>query len=277
MSRPRLEVSGVQVVATVLAAVTGALLASYLGVVGTIAGTAVASAASTTATAIYRHYLGRTKERLGEVGPALSKRSHRQSPPVGTTTLESETRLDIAPQTRLDRAATERVPTFTPHQPATEPATANLPVGASWKDRLLGVVRDRRVWLRYGLPAIAVFVLVTAGIAGFELASGKSVSSAVWGKTSVSSTSDGSRSTTTKHTVTEPATQPSVAGGTSAATGKASASRSASASASASPAASSTATASATPTPSPSASASSTATANAGVAAGTSGNGAGAG
>jgi hypothetical protein len=261
MSRPRLEVSAVQVVATVLAAVTGALLASYLGVVGTIAGTAVASAASTTATAIYRHYLGRTRERLGEVGPALSKRSRRQSPPVGTTTLKSETRLDVAPKTRLDRAATERVPTFTPHQQPTKPATAKLPVGASWKDRLLGVVRDRRMWLRYGVPAIAVFALVTAGITGFELASGKTVSSAVWGKASVSSTSDGSRSATTKHTSTEPATQPS-ADGTSAATGKASASPSTSASAS--PSASSAAAAS--PSPSPSASASSTATANAGAA-----------
>ena len=34
MSRPRYDVSGIQVSATVLAAVVGALLASYLGEIG---------------------------------------------------------------------------------------------------------------------------------------------------------------------------------------------------------------------------------------------------
>ncbi len=60
----RYDLSASQVIASVLATVTGALAASYLGVAGTLIGAAVASFAGTTGTAVYRHYLARTEERL---------------------------------------------------------------------------------------------------------------------------------------------------------------------------------------------------------------------
>jgi hypothetical protein len=60
----RFDLSASQVAASVLATVTGALAASYLGVAGTLIGAAVASFAGTTGTAVYRHYLGRTEARL---------------------------------------------------------------------------------------------------------------------------------------------------------------------------------------------------------------------
>jgi len=47
-----------------LAAVTGAVAASYAGVGGTVIGVAVMSVASTAGAAIYKHYLGRSQERL---------------------------------------------------------------------------------------------------------------------------------------------------------------------------------------------------------------------
>src|SRR5579875_1517102 len=79
MGRPRLELSGIQLIASVLAAVTGAILASGLGVAGTITGTAVAAFASTAGGAVYRHYLGRTRERLRAVGPVIVQRARMRA------------------------------------------------------------------------------------------------------------------------------------------------------------------------------------------------------
>jgi hypothetical protein len=64
MAVRRLNLSGTQVSAAVLATLTGAIAASYLGVAGTLVGAAVGSLASTVGTEVYRHYLGRTQERL---------------------------------------------------------------------------------------------------------------------------------------------------------------------------------------------------------------------
>jgi hypothetical protein len=60
----RFEVNAVQVLASALAAVTGAIAASYLGVAGTLVGAAVMSVASTAVAAVYKHYLGRGHDRL---------------------------------------------------------------------------------------------------------------------------------------------------------------------------------------------------------------------
>lgn len=80
---PRIELSTVQVVASVLAAVTGAVLTSYLGVGGTVIGAAVASFASTAGFAVYKHFLGRTKERLNEVTPVIVEHARVWNPTSG--------------------------------------------------------------------------------------------------------------------------------------------------------------------------------------------------
>lgn len=77
--RPRFELSTVQVMASAGAAVTGAVLTSYLGDGGTILGTAVGSVVSTTGFAVYKHYLGRTKEK---VAPVLVEHAKVWSPTV---------------------------------------------------------------------------------------------------------------------------------------------------------------------------------------------------
>ncbi len=64
MSRRRIELSATQVIASMLAAVTGAVAASYTGIAGTMIGVAVMSVASTAGGAVYKHYLGRSQERL---------------------------------------------------------------------------------------------------------------------------------------------------------------------------------------------------------------------
>jgi len=64
MSGRRIELSATQVVASMLAAVTGAIAASYTGIAGTVIGVAVMSVASTAGAAVYKHYLARSQEKL---------------------------------------------------------------------------------------------------------------------------------------------------------------------------------------------------------------------
>ena len=65
MTRPRrFDLSSTQVIASVMATLTGAIAASYLGVAGTLVGAAVGSLASTMGTEFYKHYLARSQEKL---------------------------------------------------------------------------------------------------------------------------------------------------------------------------------------------------------------------
>ena len=82
-NRSGIELSTVQIVSSMGAAVTGAILTSYLGDGGTIVGTAVGAGASTTGFAIYKHYLGRTKEK---VAPVIVEHARQWSPVSGTAT-----------------------------------------------------------------------------------------------------------------------------------------------------------------------------------------------
>ena len=88
MSGPRgLNLSGTQVIASVLATLTGAIAASYLGVAGTLVGAAVGSISSTMGTEIYKHYLQRSQERLRTAGQVL----HHPGARTGTGTTVSGT------------------------------------------------------------------------------------------------------------------------------------------------------------------------------------------
>ncbi|HTT50633.1 MAG TPA: hypothetical protein VMH35_04455 [Streptosporangiaceae bacterium] len=79
MSRPGgLQLSPIQITASLLATLTGAVLASYLGVGGTLAGAAVGSIASTTGTEVYRHYLRRSQQGLKAAGEVLKTRQTGQ-------------------------------------------------------------------------------------------------------------------------------------------------------------------------------------------------------
>jgi hypothetical protein len=106
--RPGIELNTVQLVASMAAAVTGAVLTSYIGDGGTILGTAVGSGASTAGFAVYKHYLARTKEK---VAPVIVEHA-RQWTPTGTQASDHRaTRPDAAGRaggadaTRVDRAA----------------------------------------------------------------------------------------------------------------------------------------------------------------------------
>jgi hypothetical protein len=114
MSGRRIELSVTQVTSSVLATVTGAFVASSLGVTGTVIGVAVVSFATTAGTAVYRHYLARTQERLRSAAAAMGHlattaptrtgngRTARAPTPGETST------QDQAPQTSMARLRGQR-------------------------------------------------------------------------------------------------------------------------------------------------------------------------
>jgi hypothetical protein len=69
--RRGLNLSAAQVIASVLATLSAAVAASFLGVAGTLVGAAVGSVVSTMGTEIYKHYLQRSEERLKSAGQVL--------------------------------------------------------------------------------------------------------------------------------------------------------------------------------------------------------------
>jgi hypothetical protein len=112
----RFEITGTQIVASLLAAITGAIAASYLGIAGTIIGTAVMSVASTAGAAVYKAYLGRTARRLKAKAPVIAQRAAERMTPTSTrggtrhgqANGNTPTRAD---QTRLDQTRTDRTVT----------------------------------------------------------------------------------------------------------------------------------------------------------------------
>ncbi|HMG61555.1 MAG TPA: hypothetical protein VK599_01275 [Streptosporangiaceae bacterium] len=104
--RRRLDLSLVQVAASALAAVVAAVLASELGVYGTIAGAAVVSIGATTGAAVFQHLFRRTGEELRSrvpAGTAADPSPAQQSlPGESVSTYRSGTR--IRPKGRLTYA-----------------------------------------------------------------------------------------------------------------------------------------------------------------------------
>ena len=96
--RAGIDLNTVQIVSSMGAAVTGAILTSYLGDGGTIAGTAVGAGASTAGFAVYKHYLARTKDK---VAPVIAGHARQWSP----TTQASSRRAAAAEQTEARTAA----------------------------------------------------------------------------------------------------------------------------------------------------------------------------
>src|SRR5580704_7424560 len=69
--RRGLNLSAAQIIASVLATLSAAVAASFLGVAGTLLGAALCSVLSTTGTEIYKHYRQRSEERLRTAGQVL--------------------------------------------------------------------------------------------------------------------------------------------------------------------------------------------------------------
>ncbi|MFD8785644.1 hypothetical protein [Kitasatospora sp. NPDC059599] len=159
--RKRIDLSVAQVVASALAAVVGALLASELGVYGTIMGAAVVSIGATTGGAVLQHAFKRTGEQLrGAVdrGPNRTANALRQVP------VESGRPGGGGRPDGPERAAGAPV------------------ITAEWNEPQVARARRRWTWKTYAVVSGLVFVLAMTPIVAFELATGQPVSATVKGE-----------------------------------------------------------------------------------------------
>ncbi|MCX4746449.1 hypothetical protein OG455_13100 [Kitasatospora sp. NBC_01287] len=184
----RIDLSLAQVSASALAAVVGAVLASELGVYGTIIGAAVVSVGATTGGAIFQHLFRRTGEQLREAtdrSPGRAVNGLRQVPLTDTAPL---------------------------------PATWQAEPGGEWNDSGVFRARRRRGWKTYAALSALVFVLAMAPILVVELATGQTVHALTTGQdgggTSVFPSGGGKRSepSPAKPTGGAPAAPPSPSG-----------------------------------------------------------------
>ncbi|MFE0460235.1 hypothetical protein ACFW1A_13410 [Kitasatospora sp. NPDC058965] len=154
----RIDLSMAQVVASALAAVVGAVLASELGVYGTIIGAAVVSVGATVGSAVFHHAFKRTGEQLREAvgaGPGQTVNELRQAPAAATAPLPAAW--------RPDRAA---------------PAGAGpdgAPADGGWHASPVQRAGRRWGWRGYAVASALVFVLAMAPIVVVELASGRNM------------------------------------------------------------------------------------------------------
>ncbi|MEV6972730.1 hypothetical protein [Kitasatospora sp. NPDC093806] len=159
-----------QVAASALATVVGALLASELGVYGTILGAAVVSVGATTGGAVFQHLFKRTGEQLRDAvdrtaGPGQLANGLRQAP-------------EPAPAD--------------PPAPSVSPVSPVSSVPSEWNAPRVVRARRRWTWRSYAAVSALVFTLAMVPILAFELATGQPVSATVTG-TSGSGTSLGGR------------------------------------------------------------------------------------
>ena len=143
----RLELSGTQITASALAAISSAVAASYLGVAGTVLGAGVGSIIATISTALYQHSLQRTNATLKKVVPVPTV-VVRQTP---------------------GRRSEPADPTAVPDLAAPEPAEGST------------APKARPRWARLAVAAAVVFVVALGSITALEMFVGGSLSSLVRG------------------------------------------------------------------------------------------------
>jgi hypothetical protein len=166
-SRPeRLEMSGVQMVAGALAAVSSSVALSRLGVAGTIAGAAVGSVLATAGTAVYGHYLTRTSSSIRAVTPSMLPLAGRRA--AASLSVEQ-------PAARITEQSTQRPTEQLPAVVLAESADPGS--GAGDGSGSSGGRRWSLRWGALGLVSLAVFALAFTGISVLEVASGRSLSS----------------------------------------------------------------------------------------------------
>ncbi|MBD3006322.1 hypothetical protein [Streptomyces sp. 5-10] len=162
----RIELNVAHVAGSALAAVAAAVLASKLGVYGTILGAGVVSVVATAGGTVFQHLFRRTGEQIKEV--------RVQTRPTGR-------RRYGGPAGPVERAGpAEPVGPVEPAGPAEPVAPARTPAPGEYGEPTTHGARPR-VRRRHALGAAAVFALAMSVITGIEMFSGGPVSN-VWGE-----------------------------------------------------------------------------------------------
>ncbi|MFG2538083.1 hypothetical protein ACGFU4_22910 [Streptomyces sp. NPDC048511] len=201
----RIDLSLPQVAGSAVAAVAAAVMASQLGVYGTIAGAGVMSVVATCGGSVFQHFFRRTGEQIREVTVQVKHPAGRQvtvrtrepaTPPVRPEddatrvlrTVDADAtrvlRTDDPDATRAVRAVDpEATRALRAADPGTDRTTVLRQVRPGGTGAVGAVTDDSysdarthgtrvRGWKRSALAATGVFVLSMAGITVYEMASG---------------------------------------------------------------------------------------------------------
>jgi hypothetical protein len=202
------NLSAIQVSAGILATLTGAIAASFLGVGGTLVGAAVGSIASTVGGEVYKHYLERTHERLrgavdvrryrtargtvvGTVDPAVAQNR------LGVTSRRQEDDADAAETQVLQvprpgapgQGAVTTSRTTSPNDPMSNSPTETFaaanrlpqarPAGTAAAMASAAAAKDGKAkrprWLVLTAITVGTFLVVVAVITVIELSVGKNL------------------------------------------------------------------------------------------------------
>lgn len=247
--RKSLDLSLIQVAASALAAVGAAILASSLGVAGTIIGAAVVSIGATCGSAVFQHVFRRTGEEIRSRVPAVVEAA--QTPEEWTAGRRADAEAAFGQE---GLTATAKFDPFDPGGAHTRmmAQVAPPPENESVTVYKGGKPARKRTWKFYALVSGLVFVLAMTPIVITEFATGQTVGTTVWGGTGGSGSSDGVDGGSPSQTASQ--------GGSGAATPSSGSTGTGSTDPSATPSNSASA---GTPTPSASASAGSTPSASA--------------
>ncbi len=177
MRNGRIELSLTQVIAGVLATITAAVLASFLGVAGTMIGAAIASGATTVGGAVYNYSLRRTTDRLRNTTAARWAGAHSHDPEGEPSQSQAEIPPEIPPEVPPE------VPPPSDEENDREDgilARIFLRRGSGDGDEAVGPPRLR--WLVVAGAAVGIFAIAIGAITGVEAIAGKPVASVVWQK-----------------------------------------------------------------------------------------------
>jgi hypothetical protein len=261
-----------------LAALTGAVAASSLGIAGTMIGAGLMSLASTVGAAVYKHYISSGNERLRSAAATLAPLldpagAHRDGPhPDGShaaTTRESA-RLQARtasvgvndspepPAAAGGRTVAQVLASADRDTVDLPPVVPGRPGGPGGGERADGGAEpgrrgprwSRRRWLMLAGTAVGAFVIVMGGITAFEAIAGKPLAAVVWHKHASGTTIGGLVGGGQRHS-TPPRHSPSPTGSPGPSTTPPSTSPSSSAPGSSSPAPSGSVSPTAPASPSP--------------------------
>jgi hypothetical protein len=137
--RRGLNLSAAQIIASVLATLSAAVAASFLGVAGTLVGAAVGSLVSTMGTEIYKHYLQRSEERLRSAGQVLYHSAARTR--AGTTDAGAAAASSGRPAAHAGSAGQPDAPRDPGNRDGADRDPANQET-AVWDRRQYGTPRD---------------------------------------------------------------------------------------------------------------------------------------